>query len=550
MANLSKIEVKQIISDAPEGVDRGKLVQSLASKGHILEGYNDNSSYQALNVPELAKTSPITAMTMGTIKGAQESKAKGELEGVKPYDIKETTGLATAIPRGYAKGKELEANRVKVLDEQIAKSTDPNEKAYLESQKDTSYGLKGAIMEPFKVVGEKLMDTPIPSPGIKRTNPETGEKEYVWTTSPNQFFGELGMEIEKKAPLPVKEFAKNQVSNLNTWYTNLPPDRKQQADEILFDTDFLVTMLGAAEGVNLAKAGLGGLKSAATSELTSMAEKKAAKETAEIVGKISAPVTKKETQLAIEQGRFTQGKEGSILGKRPDVITQEKSILEAGDIINKKIPGAAKMDKPTLHAKIDNQITSTAKTLQPELKKTLLSNEQKLSMRKKWDAIKEAQANTPEFANSKVGGKQAQKQFETFLDELDKAPVKAGDWKTLDDLWSTAKRYDDMIPDNIKQANELSDSFTQLRKEMWLENRRILRDAINSEAKGLGIESQKAFNEMSKLYEAKNNILQTVKADVKGKPGWLNKENLIKAGAVYGGTKVFEKATGLNVPFI
>jgi hypothetical protein len=42
--------------------------------------------------------------------------------------------------------------------------------------------------------------------------------------------------------------------------------------------------------------------------------------------------------------------------------------------------------------------------------------------------------------------------------------------------------------------------------------------------------------------------VQTRGVDIKGKPGAFSKQKLLKFGAAYGGIKLLEKVTGINVP--
>lgn len=273
------------------------------------------------------------------------------------------------------------------------------------------------------------------------------------------------------------------------------------------------------------------------------------KNIANISEKIAPDLTKKEAQKALAEKRFVQGKDSVLFGKTPDKAIPKKSVQNAAKYIEEKIPGAKKMNESELYSAIGGEIKKKAETLKPEMKKMLLTNQQKEAAKVKWSELKTKQTSTPEFANSKLGGKQAQKQFEGFLDEMTSAG-KDGKWKNLDDVWDVAKRYDDTIPENVKQAGVNSDSFLQLRKEMWLENRAILRDAINDASQGLGEVSKKAFKEMSELYEAQHNIMSKVKPNTKVKGGIFTKDNLKKGALYYGGGKLIEKTTGIDIPIL
>lgn len=135
-----------------------------------------------------------------------------------------------------------------------------------------------------------------------------------------------------------------------------------------------------------------------------------------------------------------------------------------------------------------------------------------------WDRVKKQQQKSVEFVEF-PGAKRFQEIFEQHLNKLTKGTKE----KTLDDLWKIRKNYDNSIPDRVKQANDLSPISSQIQKDMWLQNRRILNDIINDSARGLGAESQDAFKDMSNLYIARQNIIGKAKLDVKGAPGAFGK---------------------------
>jgi len=250
---------------------------------------------------------------------------------------------------------------------------------------------------------------------------------------------------------------------------------------------------------------------------------------------------------------FRFSKKSKLFGEQPDIVEQSNQVKIASKVIDERIPGASKMDDLTINSNIEKQIGTISKELAPEMKAVELSASKVDEMNGVWDKLKKKQSNKPEFVNNSGSGK-VQEGFETFLDEMRKPFKDSGTGqfrqKTLDDLWDIRQRYDDSISETVKQASNASPEFKQLQKEMWLENRQIMNDVINDTADGLGEVSQKAFSDMTSLYTARQNIIGKVKLATKGKPGVLSKENLFKGVIWYGGIKVFEKVTGVDVPVL
>ena len=181
------------------------------------------------------------------------------------------------------------------------------------------------------------------------------------------------------------------------------------------------------------------------------------------------------------EGRVTKGAEGIFTGKKPDIVRPSENVQKAAEVIQRRIPNANKLDEFQLNNSIKGEIENISGQLKPQLQEVRFEPAQFSKAEKEWQAIKKTQSNTPEFLNS-PGSIRVQENFENFLNEA-KKPVKGTDGKfrqkSLDDIWEIRKRYDDSIPDRVKQATEQSPEFAQLQREMWLENRRILNDLIN-----------------------------------------------------------------------
>ena len=300
------------------------------------------------------------------------------------------------------------------------------------------------------------------------------------------------------------------------------------------------------------------------------------------ITEIIAPgINAKEFRRAVDEGRATRGEQGFWIGKKPDVVEVSDKVKEMADTIQRTIPEASTLDDVGMATRIKTQIETIASDLEPKMREVKLRDVtpsetpiakvakqyktaddfigafnrgeldvQTVNLLKKeygddifddvtalkdiyaraqnpsmidvaydaWARVKKTQANEPEFLDF-PSNKAFQDRFENYLNELRKGTNE----KTLADLWNVRKSYDASIPDRIKQANDMSPIQSQIQKQMWLENRRILNDLINDTTRGLGAESQQAFKDMSNLYSARENIIGKAKPDLKGEVGAMSK---------------------------
>lgn len=223
---------------------------------------------------------------------------------------------------------------------------------------------------------------------------------------------------------------------------------------------------------------------------------------------ISPKPTVTEAKNATIEGRFVKGKPAGWFssGTEDTVIPSSKQAQSAATIA-KQIPGAANMDEPTLYTALDGKVSEISQDLVPKMKQVPVTDETVSNINDQWNAIKAQQQTEPDFIDHKAGNKALQKQFETRLEQ-----IKPG--TNLNDLWDTAKSYDASVSDKVKSAGPLSDSNLQYRREMWLQNRVILREAITNAETGLG-ESSQAFSDMHDMYNAQEGILSKAKINTK-----------------------------------
>lgn len=208
---------------------------------------------------------------------------------------------------------------------------------------------------------------------------------------------------------------------------------------------------------------------------------------------------------------------------KPDMPTQK-----AITVVKKEIPNATKLSNSELRGAIKGKISVKSNQLKPQMQKVEVSRETIRTAQEQWKNLKNQQMQDPDFSTM-PGFAGTQKKFEEFVKSATKS-VRGGDGKfrtkNLDDVWDIAKSYDNSIKDNIKNANSLSPSDLQFKRDMWLENRAVLRDMLTDTSKGLGKTAQTAFSTMHDLYTGMNNLISSAKVDIKGTPGLLTPKNI------------------------
>lgn len=230
---------------------------------------------------------------------------------------------------------------------------------------------------------------------------------------------------------------------------------------------------------------------------------------------ISPKPTAKEAKLATEQDRLFKGKEPTTFKQgTPDQVAVSNQQADSIQTIHKLIPGASKMDEPTLYSALKEKIGETAKALKPEMQKTPLATETQSKMRSEWDVVKKNQADNV-YTPSDVNIKKLQADFENRMMTREKG---GADPLTIDDVWEARIGYDKSVPENVKRANSLSSESLLAKKDIWLQNRQILTNAINDSENGLGSVSRQSFKEMRDMYEAENGILSKAKIETTAEP--------------------------------
>lgn len=265
--------------------------------------------------------------------------------------------------------------------------------------------------------------------------------------------------------------------------------------------------------------------------------------------KIMPKPTVREAKLATEQGRLFKGKAPGLFTEGgPDKVAMTEQQAASGRTVYRLIPDAAKMSDPDLVFSINEKVGQISRDLKPEMQKVPVSKTTVGNITKEWESVKAAQKEDA-YIPSDVNVKKLQADFEKRLQNS-----KSG---SMNDLWETRQAYDDSVPDSVKNANQMSSESLQAKKDIWLQNRRVLTNAINDTESGLGDTSKNAFKDMRDLYEAKNGILSKAKIETTGalskiqqfgksKTGKVIKTAAKVAGAGYVGDKIIKGVTGIG----
>ncbi len=247
-------------------------------------------------------------------------------------------------------------------------------------------------------------------------------------------------------------------------------------------------------------------------------------------------------RIALKEGRILPGQEpGFLRDGTPDQILPSDKQIQASGTILKKIPGAADMTQPELHGALGQQVEKLSNTLKPEMQKVPITDDVLGKIQDSWNELKSKQLEDP-YASTGANIDKLQSQFETkflkpivdkrFSTELNTNLGVPDAGPNMNDLWDTAKAYDNSVPQNVKNANVSSSDALNTQKSIWLQNRSILRNAINDSATGLGKTSQSAFSDMTDMFNAQKGIESSFKLAKEGAASGVKKLLDTPAGKV------------------
>lgn len=269
-------------------------------------------------------------------------------------------------------------------------------------------------------------------------------------------------------------------------------------------------VLGAVGGSVLG-AGLGGTTPAISTGLDKLGIKipgiaaiKSEKAISDLTDRISPKPTITEVRLAQDQGRIIPGKKGGIFtsGTADQIIPTDK-VAQAAETVNKYIPNHTDLTNPELSTALKSKVGDIATELKPQMEKVLIDPETVRKINTDLKNVQTKQIKLGDTPDSKAIIKKMQSDFQET--------IKGTKGKNMNDLWETAKAYDDSIPSNVKNAHVNSPESLQLKKQLWLQNRTIIKDAINDTSFGLGKTSKQAFSDMSDMYEAQKGLRSRAK---------------------------------------
>jgi hypothetical protein len=287
-----------------------------------------------------------------------------------------------------------------------------------------------------------------------------------------------------------------------------------------------VGFYGEKVGEFLVPTGIGGKAVKTTLEAKALQKAEQALEQ-----KIAPKLTKFEVGQALKEGRVIRGKVSRIFGKKPDTVIQSTKVKQSANTIQELIPEATKLTDAQLVPKIQKQVATLSNDLKPVLKEAKVSEKVKEDMVSSWLKIKQEQV-------ANVSRKMTKKRFEGAQKEFEDTLLEVADADNLDDVWNIRKKYDDLIPSNVKKATAKSSDALQVEKEMWLENRRVLNEMMDVMSKGLEEQSAKRFSQMSDLYRAEMNIINRADIARKSTGGIFVPKNVLRSGIGLGATAV------------
>ncbi len=311
------------------------------------------------------------------------------------------------------------------------------------------------------------------------------------------------------------------------------------------------TILGADQGAKMTEGAVDTAKSVvskapgaisdATSSIKNSVVEPGQNELQQINEKITPKPTVKEARLAMDQGRLVKGKAPGIFTEGgADKVATPESQADSARTIQKNIPGAAQMDESTLHTALSEQIATKSKQLVPQMEATPLSEETFTKITDDMSNLKKTQ-----MAEAKATDEPNIAKWQDNFEKIVTKNIKDGG--NMNDIWNAAKEYDQSIKPNVKSATELSPEDLQTQKDVWLENRAILRDTL----KDIG---GKSFKEMHDMYEAQNGLMSKAKIETAGAPSKISKfkqavtdHPVISGAAALGIDKVVKSTIGIGI---
>lgn len=314
------------------------------------------------------------------------------------------------------------------------------------------------------------------------------------------------------------------------------------------------TILGADQVVKAAPQAFTDTASQVKDFMKTSPEVKAAKLNAEHtttmgdeIGRISDMIAPKvnaaETKLALAEGRIAPGEDPTLLRDgTPDQVLPSTKQAQASFTIHQNILNADKMSTPELYTALGKNISQTAKALRPVMDSTPISEATVTKLVTDYSALKAKQLADP-YTPTTANLEKLQANFEQNF--LDKTSL-----DNMGNLWDTRIKYDNSVPSSVKNAHSNSSETLQAQKSIWLQNREILNSAINDSASGLGGTSEKAFSNMSDMYNAQRGIQSSYRVPKTGEPSiakQFTKDHPVVTGVIKAGAKAVGLGAGVHL---
>ena len=515
MATLNREQVKQIIQNAPEGTTPEGILQELQNRGHVIEGLGGQQQPQPQAQPQQQVSSPATPAT--------------------PQPNKQGTFLGNLV-RGALKPAVTLAARPFQAVQALAGATPEEQKINLPffGEIDTVRSGKDVVRDVGRGLETVALGVGAGAAGnVARQAVGQGAKQAIARTA-----------VRGASPIARVVTTARNVVNTAGRVTGATPfgtgikagavagglsgTGQSAAQQGQFGVDELLAgAVGAGTGAALGGVigGAGNIfrgagsrvaqrvpESRAVGPVKSLQQAGRERTGEKLTEKVMPQLTAKAKRVARAEGRVIEHKGSTLFGTKPATILPDKATKQGINTLQRRIPNAHRLNASQIANASEKEIGRIAQKLKPQMQRVRLSDDAKSGIRTAWTQLRKRQQtrNTFEIQKGSVH-KNMQKQFDEVVKLLGKnvRDPKTGRFRppTLDDLWTIAKQYDEVMEQSIKSASEQSSVRAQLAREMWLENRRLVRDVLKSTSKRLGKKAQQSFSDMTDLYTVRTNIV-------------------------------------------
>lgn len=478
------------------------------------------------------------------IPGAKEIQKEEEREEIRET-LKEGASATflgeamskTPVGEGLEKAGEAQREREEAIstmpDDTVFQKIQKADKQFKGLGKTALSAIGLPMFETGEAIGEAAMDVPFLPGGLAQSVDQIESEGIKVFASPNEI---LESYVER-APEPVKEIVSTQVRDkvdkFNSFYNSLDPVEQQE----LRDTGIVFqSLMGLIGGATLSGGAKGPVKAGLkkVDELVEAIPKKQPK-----VEPVKLPVTKKDVtpiqemftasgtkkvkDQAFREGRVVVGEKGVLTGEKADFVIPSAKEVNTAKVVEKYLgKDIAKKDVSFAHKAVGDQIEVIAKDLAPELKAIKADKNSVKSLKTKQKKLAKEQLDDPIAAQYEKSAEKAQAQFEKVINRLEDKAKK--NELSLDDLWQARKDYDLGVKSRIKTAPDTAESQVLMQKDIWLENRSLLNDMLDEQAKKLGTDVKEAFSDMNALYNGQSILETNFKFQAKDKPGFIGKQ--------------------------